>query len=237
MVDTIEFLTPEGEPNDNIIRYAYEQTKLKASSSADVLGIIHLPEYELLSQSKSVIAVHGMKNPKYHKMWFKMVAFDEDSLTARRKYIFFENERPKFLYADPQEGVQFECEMVLSRKILDEPYANENARRVAVLKNVLENFQSDIREVEADNKELKTTGMIVHQGLQSLLTKLSTEPGSAAWASRLDEPKGVEFSNMTYSKGLGWMIIECEDIVKVKILLGSFAQHYKDEPLEKSECN
>ena len=237
MVETIEFFTPEGKPEDADIRYAYDRTELKVSSSADVLSTIHLPEYELLSQSKSVVATHGTKKRKHHKMWFKMVAFDEDALTAQRKYILFEDERPKFLYADPVGGVKFECEMVLGKEILNEPYANENARRIAVLKKVLERFQDDMSEVEADNKELRMTGMIAHQALTSLITELGAEPGSAAQAGRLDSVKGVGFSNMSYTHGLAWMRIECNDIVRIKIFLGSFAKRYKKQALEEGSCD
>ncbi|MBW8000691.1 MAG: hypothetical protein FVQ80_01545 [Planctomycetes bacterium] len=237
VVDTVDFVWPQGKPKDSAIRYAYDQTKLKVSNSADVLSTIHLPEYELLSQSKSVVATHGAKRRKHQKMWFKMVAFDEDALTAQRKYILFEDEKPKFLYADPAWGVKFECEIVLSKEILNEPYANENARRIAVLKEILKRFQGDMGEVEADNKELRMTGMIAHQALTSLVTELGAEPGSAAQAGKLDSVKGVEFSNMTYTHGLAWMRIECDDIVRVKIFLGSFAKKYKKQALEEGSCD
>ena len=106
-----------------------------------------------------------------------------------------------------------------------------------MLKDVLKHFQEDIREVETDNKELRMTGMIAHQALTSLITKLGAEPGSAAWAGRLDSVKGVEFSNMSYTYGLGWMRIECEDIVRIKIFLGSFAKRYRKQALEKGSCD
>ena len=81
-----------------------------------------------------------------------MVAFDENELIAKRKYVFICDERPKQLFVEPWEGVDFDCKMVLPRKVLDEPYANENARRIAILKQVGADTRKDTGEVGADNE-------------------------------------------------------------------------------------
>ena len=97
----VEFLKPEGAPQNEEIVNIYGRTKLKVSSAADVMAVIQMPEYELLSQSKSVVASSGQKKKGY-KRWFNMVAFDEGTaqlgkeglesaeyeLTAKRKYLF-----------------------------------------------------------------------------------------------------------------------------------------------------
>jgi hypothetical protein len=233
---TIGFVTPEGDPNDSVVRFGYDRTALKTSSAADVLGVIHLKKYELLSQSKSVIALQGVKKDA-HKMWVKMVAFDENALTAQRKYLFIEDERPKLLLTDPIEGARFECEMVLDKKLFDKPYANENARRIAVLKQVLENFKKDILEVESDNKMLRSCGMIINQAIGAVVTELEDKSSTPALAVRLEDPKGIGFSHLSYSKGRAGMVIECNEIIKVKIMVGSFTLYFEDEQLKKRECN
>ncbi len=212
----LEFATPELPPYNKKISESYDQTKLKLSGSADVLATINLPEYEMLSQSKSVIASSGQKKKGY-KTWLKMVAFDEDELTVRRKYLFIEDERPKVLLVEPRADVRFDCEMVLASEVLDEPYSDENARRIAILGQVLENVREDIKEVGQDNKAIAVCGMIINQALEAILVQLDSSPVQAAG---LSEPKGIEFSHMTFDKGKIRMVIE-DDIVKVKMRLGS----------------
>ena len=221
-MDVVEFLTPEWPPSRSKIYRSYYQTKLKTSSAADVLAMIHMPEHELLSQSKSVVASAGQKKKGY-KTWFNMVAFDENELTARRKYLFVADERPKTLFVEPWESLRFDCEMVLEREVLDKPYANESARRIAILKQVLENFRKDIGELSQDNKVLVVSKMLVNQALEATLVKLDSSP---ALAIRLSEPDGIVFSHMSFDKGKTRMVIG-DDVVTVKTRLGSLAKKLK----------
>jgi hypothetical protein len=156
-------------------------------------------------------------------MWFDIVSFDESELIAKRKYYFISHERPKQLFVEPWEGVDFGCQMVLSRDILDEPYADENARRIAILKKVDADTRKDTMEIGADNAMLSLSGMMAGQGMESLLAKLSASP---AFAARLSEPNGVEFDHINLDKGRLRMIIN-NDIVTVKMRLGSFGKDVK----------
>ena len=221
-VDTGEFLAPAGDPNETFINRAYDQTQLNQSTSADVLAVIHMPEYELLSQSKSVIASQGEKK-RGHTVWFNMVAFDENNQTAKRKYRFIEDERPKRLFVEPWESVRFDCEMVLAGEVLDKPYANENARRIAIYDWVMENFRQDIDEVGLDNKKLKISGMMVNQTLETFKVQLDASP---ALAARLSEPLGVEFNHINMDKGKIQML-SIDDTVAIKIRLGSPIKRWK----------
>lgn len=214
--DTVKFLTPEWPPYDDQISGVYQQTQLKESTSADVLSQIHLPEHELLSQSKSVVASYGQKK-KGFKRWFKMVAFDEDELTVQRKYLFIEDERPKVLFVEPWEGLAFDSKQVLTPEILDEPYANENARRIEILRWVLASFRKDMDEVAEDNKELVVCGALVNQAIETVLVRLDSAP---ALATRLSDKRGLKFEHISFDKGRIRMIIE-DDIATVKIALGS----------------
>ena len=221
------FLMPERPPYDAEIAQSYSQTELKISTSADVLATIHKPEYELLSQSRSVIASVGQKK-KGREIWLNMVAFDENELTAIRKYFFVIDEKPKglMMLIRPRRKLMFDSEMILQADVLDEPYANENARRIAILKRVLENARKDIKEVSPDNKMIVVCGMLINQSLEASLVELNSSP---VLASRLSEPAGVEFSHMTLDKGKIQMVV-ADDIVSVKIRMNPLVHAFEEDP-------
>ena len=218
----VDFVKPDKPPYYRQLRETYGRTHLKESTSAEVLAVIRSSERELLSQSKSVVASSGQKKRTY-RTWFNMVAFDEDELTARRKYLLVINERPKLLFTEPWEGVRYDSEMVLGGDVLDEPYANENARRIAILSRVLENVRKDIDEVGSDNKMLGICGMVINQALETVLVKLDSSP---ALAARLSGPAGLDFSHTSFGSGKIQMLIE-DDVVTVKMMLGSFVRYFE----------
>ena len=212
-----DFLKPEFPPYAAARNAGYHATVLKSSSAADVLNTIHLPKYELLSQSKNVIASTGEKKRKGFKKWFKMVAFDEQDLLARRKYLFTEDERPKQVAVEPWEYLRFDCQVVLEQTILDEPYANENARRIAILKQILKDFRIDIADVKLDNDILDISGLMVNQALKAALVRLDQSP---AIATKLSDERGIEFSHIILNKGRIRLVID-GDIATVKLRAGS----------------
>jgi len=215
----VDFANPELPPYSSTIAAEYAQIELKTSNAADVLGVIYLPDEELLSQSTSVIAALGEKKVGY-KMWLKMVAFDENELSAQRKYLLIEDEKPKTLFVEPWTYVWFDCEMVLEQELLDQPYADENARQDAILRRVLENVRKDIKEVSSDNKSIAICGMLINQGLEAALLKLKDSP---AEAKRLDTTQGLKFEHMTLDKGKIQMELT-DDVVVVKMRLGSIVK-------------
>jgi hypothetical protein len=214
---TVDFLTLEGKPSEKEAFQSYYQTELKTSTTADVLAMINLPKYETLSQSTSVIASAGEKKKGY-KTWMKMVAFDENKLTAERKYLFMIDERPKILFTEPWEGLRFDCQMVLGGDVLDKPYSNENAKRIAMLRQVLENTRKDIDEIRKDNKTADTCGILINQAISSVLVRLDASPAEAA---KLSDPAGLSFKHTNLDRGKIGMTM-ADDIVTVKIRLGSF---------------
>ncbi|MHC4913378.1 MAG: hypothetical protein ACYTE5_10355, partial [Planctomycetota bacterium] len=192
-----EYFKKEEPPYDEELAASYYQTRLKESSSADVLAMIHRPEYEVLSQSKSVVASTGQKKKGY-QMWSNMVAFDENKATAERKYFFVVDEKGKDFLFGPKRSLKFDSQMVLESDILDEPYANESARRIAILQQLLKKFRSDIDELAQDNKTLDICGMLVNQTLQTVLQKLEASP---SLASKLSDADGLDFDHITLGKG------------------------------------
>jgi hypothetical protein len=221
----VEFIRPDKPPYYTQLWGTYEQTKLRESTAADVLSTIHLPEYELLSQSKSIVASLGQKKKTYHT-WLNMVAFDENELTAKRKYFLFINEKPKLLFVEPREGVTFDSEMILGPDVLYEPYANENARRIAILRQISADVRKDTSELGSDNKTVAVCGMLIAQGLEAVLVQLDSSP---VQAGKLSEQGGLEFSHMTFTTGKIQMVIE-DDIVTVKMMLGSFVRYFQKRP-------
>jgi hypothetical protein len=219
----LETLQPEGPPYDEWLSQRYNRTKLKESSSADVLTAIQKHELELLSRSTSVVAVSGQKK-KGHKMWFNMVAFDENETAAKRNYLFIVDDRPNIL-EEPRKHLRFDCEMVLESEVLEKPYTDENARRIAILKQVLANVRRDIGEVSSDNKMLDISGMLINQALEAVLVELNSSP---VLATRLSEPAGVDFSHINLGSGRIRSLVE-DDIVTVKMRLGSLVKNFEKQ--------
>jgi len=214
-------LLPEGRPSDNELLDSYYRTVLKLSTSADALVAIQGPPHGLHSQSESVIASWGQKKKGY-KMWFNMVAFHEDELTVQRKYFFIEDERPRSLPALPKQKLRFDTEMVLEEEFLEQPFANENARRIAILQHILEVFKQDIKQVAQDNRMLQASGTMVNQSFSRILQILDDMP---VLASKLTELGGLDFDHVVLGKGKIRMVIR-DDIVKVKIKIGSIIKNF-----------
>jgi hypothetical protein len=215
----VDFLRPEGPPANEQIYAVYRGISLKQSTSSDVLSAFGTPKYALLSQSKSIVALAGEKKEGY-KMWFNMVTFDESEPIAMRKYVFISDEKPRQLFVEPWEGVYFDCKMVLPREVLAEPYANENARRIAILKQVGDDTRKDTGEVGKDNKDMGICGAIIGQGIDTALVKLKESPAEAI---RLSEPNGLELENTSYEKERLRMTV-ADNVVTVRMRLGSFAK-------------
>lgn len=219
----VEYFKPEEPPHYAELYESYDLTRLKVSRAGEVMGLIHDPEYELLSQSTSVIASFGQKKKGY-KSWFNMVAFDENKLTAKRKYFFWVDEKAKTVPFRSKRQLRFESKMVVEREVLDEPYVNQNARQTAILRQVLVNFRKDVDEVKTDNKKLESLGMLINRMMETILRELDESP---VLASNLSSAEGVSFDHMTFGKGQVWMNV-ADDTVDVKVKVGFFRRRLGD---------
>ncbi len=227
---TLELIRPERPPGYSEISSSYRGVEVKESSASDALNLINMTDYELLSQSKSVLACSGEKK-EWHKLWFTLFAFDEDKLAVQRKYLFIVDEKAKTLFREPWEGFWFDFEAVIASEVLDEPYADENARRIAILEHILEKIRSDIDEVGADNKMVSISGMLINQSFETVRVKLAASP---AMAVKLDEEKGLIFDHINMDKGSINMMME-GDVATVQIRLGSLYQTVPLWYLDKDE--
>jgi len=219
-----ELFEEEQPPYDNELSAGYFKTVLERSGSADVLSTIHMPEYETLSQSKRVIASVGQKD-EGHKIWFKMVAFDENKLTAKRKYFFLIDEKGKAFFGS-KRSLAFDCETVLERELLNKPYASDGARQIAIMKQVRTDVRADVSELAADNKTLDVCGMLINQTLETILRRLDESP---VLASKLSEGSGLDFDHITLGEGKAMMYV-IGGVVKVNVNISSLTWDFKDDP-------
>jgi len=198
----------------------YYVTMLKFSSSSDILNALHEDEKEILSQSESVIASWGEKD-NGRQLWFNVVSFDEEELKAIRKYAFLVDEkRAEGWFVLPAYGpstrLRFDAEAVIDAEVLDEPYPNNNAMKIAILRDLASNFSDDVGQLTAEGQALNSSSMMIKQAINTVLTKLDMSPGLAI---RLAEPGGLDFDHITIGKSKVRMLIE-DDIVKLKIKCG-----------------
>lgn len=223
--EVLERRWPESKPYTNTLPQAYNRIDLKETHSAQVLAFIKRdkPDIELLSQSESVIASFGeKKNTK--QLWINMVAFNEEDFSATRKYFLAVDEKPWHLFAEGQK-LRFDTEMVFSQEQLTEPHTNENARRIAILQQILELFRSDILQISQDSRVLDSAAMMTNQTIERLLYIFDRSPARAAWLDRLD---GLDFDHPTLGWGKVRMVFD-KDIVKLKIKIGRVARNFSKQ--------
>jgi len=184
-----------------------------------------LAEAELISHSENVVISLGQSKDGF-QTWFNMVTFQENELNAVRKYFFFVDDKARSFELRSSRGLRFDCEMVIAEEMLAEPGTTENAQRIAMLRNVLDNFHKDINELRDDkdkpeqgNKMHDICRMLINQAFEAILRELDSSP---VLATRLSQPGGVEFNHINFDKGKIQMIVR-GNVVMVKIRLGAFA--------------
>ncbi len=203
----------------------YYLTTLRFSTSGDTLSVIADNEKELLSQSQSVVASYGQKKDAA-ELWFNMVAFDEEKLTAVRKYAFLVDESTRPYVLAKQRKLRFDARVVVDAKVMSEPFDNENARNIAILTDLSANFSDDIAQLTFDSKNLQSAAMLTKHVLNTVLRKLDESPAEAV---RLAGAAGMEFDHMNLGKGHIRMV-RSDDIVSVKIKIGQAAKGFEDQP-------
>ena len=205
----------------------YDRTVLKQSTPADVLSYIQEPDKEHLSQSESVLASWG-NAWKDRTHWFDMVAFDEQQLTAVRKYAFtLEDYRGP--NTKPRAKLRLDAEAIIDSQTLNAAYPTQNQMRIEILKKLKTSFFDDSQAVDFESQSLQSSSLMVTQALNNLLTKLDQSP---ALAEDLSKPQGLEFNDMTLGVSRARMLIE-DDKVKLKIKAGK--GWFKWQPFEKQK--
>jgi hypothetical protein len=223
----------------------YNQTKLRTTSSLDVLEMIHKPQYELeqdtaelLSQSDTAVSSLGQSKNGY-KTWFTMVVFNEQNMTAERKYFYLIDEKAKtsltklerFL-TPSKKGLIFDGQVVLPAEVLDKSYITEEAKQIAILKQVADDLHGDIdklskvaKELSQGSQKLGVCGMLMNQVFKTILLELDKSP---ALSKNLNDKDGVPFDHINLGKGRIRMSIE-GSIITVKIKLGYFWNKFETD--------
>lgn len=202
-------------------------TELELSTSAEVLGYLQHSEDEYLSQSESVAASWGERDDgRTH--WFNMVAFDEEDLTAVRKYAFALVERRLYYNAPPRPTLRFDASLVMLPEVLEAEYPSQNARYIAVIDALRGRFHDDAAEVTGDSQVLQSSSMMVNQALNAILWKLDRSP---ALATDLPRMEGLEFLHPIFGESRARMLIE-GDTVKLKVKAGKpwFQKPFEEHP-------
>ena len=212
----------------------YYATTLGVSTSADVLATLQSPDADLLSQSESVIAAWGKKGDPQEVSrthWFNMVAFDEEAMTAVRKYGFILEETTRGINRTPKPALRFDAAVIMGPAVLDAAFPSSNARRIAAIEAVQDAFIEDAAELTYDSATLTSSTLMVRRAFNNVLNHLRRSP---AYADHLARPEGMAFDHMTLGESYIRLLIE-GDIVKVKIKAGEvwFEKYWLDTPFEE----
>jgi len=230
----VGFQREEPSYNEELLS-AYNRTQLNKSITLDVLPMLQSSRHDQLSHSDSVVAALG-QGKKGYKTWFTMAAFDENKLTAKRKYFCVIDEKitrspvnRTRLFFEPKRGLAFDCQTVLEKELLDESDTTEFAKQIAILRQVSKDLRRDISElsedIEApgyDNKTLNACAMLLNQTFEMILLTLEASP---ALTNRLSDTAGMEFDHINFNKGRVRMAAD-GDIVKIKIRLGALTETF-----------
>lgn len=192
----------------------YYLTTLNVSTSAEVIPAIQAGGDEL-TKGENAVASWGEKK-KGSIVWFNAIAFDDDTSKAIRKYGF--SATPK----NRSERMRFDAELVINADVLSEPYANENARKIAVLKSILNDFTNDLAPLVKDSRALNSGSLMVKRLLKNLIARLDASP---ALAGNLGNYSGMDFNSMNLGKGKARMTI-VDGVVSLKSVTGSSAKNF-----------
>jgi hypothetical protein len=217
---------------------AYNHTKVNQSTSAQVLSLLNNPETEkreeLLSQSDTVAASYGQdyfKDVKAYRRWTTVVTFDEQTAVAKHKYFFFYDEKQRnIILWHPKWASRFDAQLVVDKAVLEKPYANENARRIAIIEWVREKFRDDVAKVKTDNKYIGVCQDMVNETFSVLLRNLRESP---VYASLLTAEKGFMFDHPSFYNATAYMT-EVNDVVTMKLKCGSIFKQI-DDPNDANE--
>jgi hypothetical protein len=114
--------------------------------------------------------------------------------------------------------------MMMPPDVFDGPYANDNAKRIAIIKKVLEYVRGDIEQVAEEDKNLGTCGMLINQTMRTILVQLESSP---LLAMKLNPVEGLDFDHITLGAGKVWMGV-AGDTVSIRIRVDSYVRTHDD---------
>lgn len=207
------------------LNFNYRLTWLGMTNSATVLDQIQTREKEVISQSESVIGCYG-EDTERQKAWFNVVAFDEEKLTATRKYFLSSYDKPKEWFI-LKEKLRFDAELMIPAAVMDEPYTSSNIKRIEILDTIRKTYNADMVQLEPDNRKMANIGLLVNQTINTVIVSLKESP---AFAEMLEMFEGYDFDHPTLGEGKIRMVIDDDrDIVKVKIKIGTVIKDWSQQ--------
>jgi len=210
------------------VKSAYNQVRLGMTDSAQVLALVQTPETELrgdlISQDQTVIAAWGHKDEV--KMWLNLFAFNEDTTFVDRKYFFYVDEHARWGWLmHPKWAAMVDVNVTADPAVLEKPYANENARQIAMLQFVLDKFTSDELKVRPDNKMIGISKDVANEAIGTVLLILKESPARAVELSR---PQGLEFELKSFYKGRMYLS-EQDGVINMDLKTGAYAERTKGQ--------
>jgi hypothetical protein len=182
---------------------------------------------ELISQSDTLVASSGRSND-HRKNWFTLLSFDEQSMTANRKYFMCldestlvtptEPKKPLFL---PRKTLVFNSQMVVT-DLMNQEFESEQARDIALLEGIARSLRSDLTYFDATtrpaangNHIMTNIGLYMNTVFQQALMELHRSPYLANDLSH----QGLIFDHMTLDRGRVQMILQ-GDILVSRVEIG-----------------
>lgn len=229
-------MIPPGKLPYQDIAATYHSTSLKRSSTLDVIrtlqtnqGLLHGDHVrrELINQTDTLVASSGQSDDQ-RKNWFTLFSFDEQSMTANRKYFMCLDEKTlvtptephKPLYW-PRKTLVFNSQMVVT-DFMDQAFETEQARNIAMLEHIAKSLRHDItyfngstRDSANGNHIMTNIGLYMNTVFQQALIELNRSPYLANNLSH----EGLIFDHMTLNKGRVQMILQ-GDILVSRIEMG-----------------
>jgi len=211
----------------------YEQIAVKQSIIQNTVPMIQrlndqsqtdLAAAEIISHSENVVVSLGQSRDGY-QTWFNMVTFSENELNVVRKYFFVVDDKTKSIQFEPNQGLRFDCQVELEKEVFADPDTSDNARKIEILRTVLNYLRIDMNELRDDpdspnqgNRTIDICRMLINQTFDVILRELNRSP---VLASRLSQAGGVEFDHINFDKGKIQLVVT-KDIATVKIRLGAY---------------
>lgn len=207
-------LSMEPQPFTKALPNNYYAVKVNESTAAEVLENISRPEKEVLNQTENVVLTHGTKK-NGHQLWFAAVAFDDESMVAKRKYFFHTDEKSYHINAEDQK-LYIDMVLDMPEQVYDETYTSADVKHVEIFKGVYERFREDTRDLTVENQQFESCTLMVNQVFNSLLHQLSLQRDLVR---KMVGDKGLRFDHMNYDGGRVRMVIT-DSVVHVRVLVG-----------------
>jgi hypothetical protein len=209
-----ERLSFEEKPYTSQLPENYHKIEVNKSSSAEVLSVIHREDKEFLSQSESIIASSGVRK-KGSQLWYSLIAFDEESLLVSRKYFMAADEKSHHLFAEDQKFF-FDAVLSTPQEIMNEPYPDNNTRKLELIKYIDDQFSEDSLALVPDSKTFHSGVLMTKQTLNTLVNKFEASPAQLA---NIHKPEGLPFDHMNFDGGRVRMLVDNE-LLRLRIKVG-----------------